>query len=499
MNLIPDNYFIRPRRVNDIVPLTRTDGYTYLEILEKVRAAVSDVIDYCNKFGDDVDEIVKDVNTTVDKFIKDVAANKAEYDAHIDARKNEIAALHKATEDFINDFKSKVITAHFQADATGDNATAPTADPNARISMLTSLGAHRLRDALTALVEAERVARVQAQTDAASAADTVHNALRAEIALRPTREEGARLYAPHTRDRAVFIGSSNATVNDKWTQDLCNHFGWAHHNFAIGGGGFTSSANSSFLYQTQNAISNMSEDLRRGTGYFFVADMLNDIRANNNVEAQAGTVFRLIRDNYPNARIIVVPVFLSTSPMNKSVQTAYSASARENEADRAGLPFDVEIIRGSQSWFYATPGESAATNEPGGGVHFTEAGYTQARMYIQRYIYGGDTWRNFGWENLFPYSTDKVDKNFNYTKVARFQHTVHIDGSFRVGGATAAYDTVLMNVPLWATPFESIYFTVYGRDRNPKVLYVNDKGQVACRDQLSQWEYYDVNANWRIW
>ena len=72
---------------------------------------------------------------------------------------------------------------------------------------------------------------------------------------------------------------------------------------------------------------------------------------------------------------------------------------------------------------------------------------------------------------------------------------MHINGSFRVGGATAAYDTVLMNVPLWATPFESIYFTVYGRDRNPKVLYVNDKGQVACRDQLSQWEYYDVNVN----
>lgn len=124
MTLIPDNYFIRPRRVNDIVPLTRTDGYTYLELLEKVRAAVSDVIEYCNKFGDDVDEIVRDVNNTVDKFIKDVAANLTEYDAHIDARKNEIATLHKATEDFVNDFKSKVITAHFQADATGDNATA---------------------------------------------------------------------------------------------------------------------------------------------------------------------------------------------------------------------------------------------------------------------------------------------------------------------------------------------------------------------------------------
>lgn len=500
MPLNSNDYRIRPMRVDDIVPLTRTDGYTYLELLERIRAAVSDVIAYCNSFGDDVDDLVETINAMTEKFIADVADHLAEYDAHIDDRKKQVEELHKRTEEFVDEFKSRVITAHFQADATGDNATAPTAQDGVRISMLTTLGAQRLRDALTALITAETTARETAITAAQKTADDAHEQLRISIAQRPTREEGAALYAPHELSRAVYIGSSNATENDKWPRDLSNIMGWAHHNYAIGGGGFTSAANSSFLFQTQNAISGMSESERRSTGYFFVADMLNDIRAHNNVEAQAGTVFRLIRTNFPNARIILVPVFMSTSTMNAGVATQHSAMQRENEADRAGMPFDVEIIRGSQSWFYGTPAESAATNEAGGGVHFTDAGYARARQYIQRYLRGADTWRNYGWEDLAPYAQPQVVRDQTTLRISRTQNFVSMDGAFHIyGGGDLPYDTVFLNVPQWAIPFDLTEFTAHGRNREYPSIYINYKGQIANRDMLKSNTDYDINFTYRLW
>ena len=499
--------FIDPTRLigtwgllTNITPFTYRDGLTYLEAIERLRKSMIETIDYANGFGKDAQDVIDTINATTDKFVTDVKGFIATYDKYVDDRKTEVEADITAMNALIADFKARLISAEFQF--SGTTVSAPLMG-GGKIDLMSLAGITALEASLRTLITTEAQARTdaltaesKARTDAASA-----EAVRVNAALdaRPTLAAADVRYAAHSLDSAVFIGSSNATLDAAhWTKDMADHFGWRHWNYAIGGGGFTSSASASFLAQTNNAINDISDSDRRGAGYFFICDMLNDIRAGNSVTEQSTTVFRAARTAFPNARIIVLPVVLNQSSLNNSVQTASSASSREAEVTFTGLPYDVEVIPGSMTWLYNDRNESNATDKPG-EVHLTDFGYMNIRMWVQRYIYGGDTWRNMPWTGLYNFNNNDVaHRDYNYLNVSRHEKNVTIRGTFQVYH-NAFNDAVICNVPGFARPYEGVKFPIHGNNRTTKWLYINNVGQVACGEPLDDNETYNVNFTYRIW
>ena len=59
---------VRDRSVNNITPFTYRDGLTYLEVLERIRGAVVESIDYIGNFGKEQDKIIKELNDKVSTF-----------------------------------------------------------------------------------------------------------------------------------------------------------------------------------------------------------------------------------------------------------------------------------------------------------------------------------------------------------------------------------------------------------------------------------------------
>ena len=501
MNFIDPSRLVGPwGLLTNITPFTYRDGLTYLEAIERLRKSMIETIEYVNGFGKDAQDVIDTINATTEKFVTDVKGFIADSDAYVDGRKGEVEADITAMNNLIEDFKKRLISAEFQV--TGTTVSAPLMG-GGTIDLMSLAGITALDASLRALVATEVQARTdalaaeaQARTDAASAETARVNAA---LDARPTLTAADVRYARHTLDSAVFIGSSNATPEAAhWTKDMADHFGWRHWNYAIGGGGFTSSASSSFLAQTNNAINSISESDRRGVGYFFICDMLNDIRANNSVTDQSTPVFRAVRTAFPNARIIVLPVVLNQSSLNNTVQIANSASSREAEVTFTGLPYDVEVIPGSMTWLYNDKNESNATDKPG-EVHLTDFGYMNIRMWVQRYIYGGDTWRNMPWTALYQFNNNDVaHHDYNYLNVSRHEKNVTIRGSFQVYH-NAVNDAVICNVPGFARPYEGVQFPVHGNDRTTKWLYINNVGQVACAEPLLDNQTYQVNFTYRIW
>lgn len=492
-------YRIRSRKVTNITPFTYRDGITYLQVLERIRTSMVECIEYCNAFGDDVDEIIRLVNETVVKFITDAANLIEDIRSYNDEKKAQVDASIAAMETLIEDFKARLIASQWINNGDG-TLNVPLMDGN-RLDIYNKAGAdaeHNLIRtslnesvaALTALVNTtDQNIRTKIDNDISDITALVNN--------RYTKSESDARFAPMPLKRCVIIGSSNVTDNLGWTRALCNHYGWEHHNWAIGGGGFTSSETSSFIQQVRNAINNIDEATRRTVGHFLVVDSINDMRAQNNVEAAAEACFALIRNNFPNARIIDVPVVLNSSSMNKPIQVITSVIARENEIRRAGLRYNVEVVEGTPSWFIYTSDYSQAVNETGGGIHLSPYGFDVLRMWIQRYIDGAPTWNDCGWLNLHPNSTSNINPNYNYMRVSRHRNFVTLSGSFRTGSALG-FDTPLMTLPLYATPYDGVNFIATGDDRVSKWLYVNTSGQVASRDTLNENQTYRVEFTYRV-
>ena len=119
---------------------------------------------------------------------------------------------------------------------------------------------------------------------------------------------------------------------------------------------------------------------------------------------------------------------------------------------------------------------------------------------MQRYIDGAPTWRNFGWRTLGDYAMTNVIDNAGDMNCSRERYTVSIRGNFHVAsGVTLGADTVFLNVPNWAIPYERIMFQVFGYDRTTKWCYINNVGQVAMSDVLTANMAYVANFSYRMW
>lgn len=474
-------YRLDPPRTPYSTPFTYNNGLTVLEILERIRQAVVDTINYAEGFGKEVEGKVKEINSTAERWAKDSKQKLDDFESFLsDSRKStdeKIAAMNN----LIEEFKKRLVDARFDRIEGGDYVDAPMMDKS-RIQVATKQRVEKLSDSLNAAVE--KVKADFAQT----------------IKAYYTKAETDAIFIrdPKLTEGVVF-GSSNATVEaSRWTEALCRDLHLNPHIFAIGGGGFTSTPDNNFITQVNNAHAQMSENERYHTKTVFLIDMLNDIRAQNSVSTQAGAFFSLVRQNFPNATVYVLPVTFNESSLNNYVQMARSCVSRTNEVIMAGLPYGAVVCEGSRSWLHFGPDQAKYWDQGPDNVHMTQAGYDHVKRMFINWINGGPSFLNPPSEDLHRLSTDAVNSNYNYLNCERINDTVSIQGTFRIASNSTGYDRKLMDLPGWARPYDGVSAVVIGNDRSYKYVYISKQGAMHSGDILIGDQTYQVNMTYRI-
>lgn len=474
---------VQSRSVNNITPFTYRDGLTYIDVLERIRSSVIDVITFTNSFGEEQDKIIAKLNETVTNFITEVEKTHSGWNKELDAKRT-------ALESLIDDFKRRLIDAEFR-EVDGNYIEAPLKSPAGKRVTLTT----------KAWGDALKAQNTQFQADIQGKLDQQRRDFDNRFPAYYTKTEANDIFLEDPKlTEGVVIGSSNATIEaSRWTETLCRELGLNPNVYAIGGGGFTSTTDNNFLTQLDNAKQGMSEDKRHRTKYLFVIDLLNDIRAQNSVSDKASTFFRLARQYFPNADIRVLPVIFNESSLNEYVQMARSCVSRTFEVVNAGKPYGAVVCEGSRGWVHWGDGQAKSWDQGPDNVHMTASGYTHVKELFQVWLKGGSSWFNPPAMALHPLSDGTVAKDYNYLTCERDRDWVYIQGTFKVGTNNVGYDGRLMSIPGWARPYDGVMSTIIGNDRTYKYLYVAKTGGIYAGDILSANQTYQVNMTYKIW
>jgi hypothetical protein len=340
--------------ISNVQPFTYRDGQTYLEILEGMRvwmnvtllpAIQSMVSDLGAEWADEYNQLVTLVNTTSGTINDLVTQAQAAEAGAVTAQGLAEAAAAQAGQQqdtSITALFNNLTSAFRMATdlAYASKATQTTVE-SGRLSP-TSM----LLKADKSYVDAADTANTNATTGVSGRVTTLET-LTTTGRLAQTQLDLRYSLKPPT-PHAVFIGSSNSTPGE-WVENFAADQGFIQHNYSVGGGGFTASANGQFLAQINAAIADNTYD-HSLVKYVFICDMGNDIRATNSVASSAPAVLAAARTAYPSARLILVPCFWGNATDNNLAQRIASISARVQEATDAGLPFNLEIVPYSWTW-----------------------------------------------------------------------------------------------------------------------------------------------------
>ena len=496
-------YRLDPPKTPYSTPFTYNNGLTVLEILERIRQAVIDTVTYAEGFGKEVEGKVKEINATAERWARDSKQKLDDFELFLsDSRKSTDEKI-TAMNTLIEEFKKRLVDARFDRIEDGDYVDAPMMD-HSRIQVATKQRVENLSSSVNSAVKnlssSVNSTIENLSSSVNSAVEKVKSDLAETIKNYYTKTEADAIFIKDPKlTEGVVFGSSNATIEaSRWTEALCRDLRLNPHIFAIGGGGFTSTPDNNFITQVNNAHSRMSENERNHTKSVFLIDMLNDIRAQNSVSTQAGAFFSLVRQNFPNATIYVLPVTFNESSLNNYVQMARSCVSRTNEAIMAGLPYGAVVCEGSRSWLHFGPDQAKYWDQGPDNVHLTQAGYDHVKRMFINWINGGPSWLNPPSEDLHRLSTDAVNENYNYLNCERINDTVSIQGTFRIASNSTGYDRKLMGLPGWARPYDGVSAVVIGNDRSYKYVYVSKLGSMHSGDILIGDQTYQVNMTYRI-
>ena len=476
---------VRDRQINNITPFTYRDGLTYLEVLENIRRAVLETIEYVAKFGADQDKILKNLNDVVSNFITEVEKTHGEWNKTLDAKQ-------KLVLDTIESFKGKLI----------ESAIEPTNYSGIYGQDPRGLLRFRFMDKSYESVPTIGLLNMKNQQDV-NAREALRSDVNNLLDTRYTKDESNDRFEPRDRRKdAVIIGSSNVvTGSSRWAERVCEDLGYTPHNYGIGGGGFTSAIGARFDTQVNNAHTGLGNK-NATVGMVLIVDMLNDIRANNDVSDGAANVAGLINTYWPNAKVYVVPVIWNKSSLN--LQASYMGQNISRSIQRAKqglLPCSAAFCDGSVSWFWE--GNDINANHVRGTdeVHLPDDSYVEAYHRTVAWIRGGSSWKNFGWRALDDYGVEGWGPSKESAKglfISREGTTVNIQGSF-VASHASGNDSYIWSIPSWAYPLEERMISVTDHDRNHCLFTINYKGQLQTRQVLKVGVRYFFNAFYRIW
>ena len=459
---------VQARNINNITPFTYRDGLTYVDVLERLRKSVIDVIDYTNGFGEEQDKVIKRINEVVSNFITEMEKTHTKWDAAVEEKRT-------AMEQRMRDFENRVVTAAFTATNNEYTLDAPTigggkiAVPSKKWQDKTDTEIMGIKSAASTLSNdvTARLATLKQSVD-----NDFYNKATSDKRYDPIH----RVLYPHS----LIIGSSNAEsrgwpngVWERWLQAK----GEIPHNYGYSGGGFTSTPDNNFNTQIDRAIADSKGDRARLTGQIYVIDMLNDVRGRADIRSSAESFVRKCVQNFPNAKIYVIPVLYNENSLNNSWDMSMFCANLTNVIKEVLQPYGGLVCESSRSWFHNGKQPQYFPDEA--GVHFVTAGYEFAQRQFDLWLEGGSGWIDHGWYDLKNGTNYAKIKNDDKLKayVCRKGDTVYLHGTFST--IQMAPSDRVFTLPGWARPYRPMYITSWNGTTGFPLIASNDGNLVV--------------------
>lgn len=429
-----------------ISPFTERDGYTFLELLERIREWLEK--DFAAHVDAEIEKLVASINEAMGRLagaITDVEAVRDE------------AVLIKEALDALE------LRVKANADAAAASATSASTSAAAAAASATS--------AATELTELRALIAASIETITTEASARVFTQLRKGLSngVAPLDElaEVPNIHLPsrlRVRPNTVFVGSSNA-LNDtnSWTGKISAALGLTQFNYAQGGTGFTqgdSEGGNTYIDQLAKAAGSTAFE-NATVGHVFIADAGNDIRSSNSeiaISNAAEAAFTAARSSFPNARIVFVPVMWGPHEWNNLTNQWRRLGIVTRMIRNVADGLNVDFVEDSWLWHH---GDTASMRP--GELHYTDRGHSIIANQLKRYF------RN---QSTVPFSgpdfvdgtkradgTYAVSTNANDTYSAltarREGGRVYLSGSIRLLDALTANTGVVATLqsqyrPVWA-------------------------------------------------
>lgn len=392
------------------VPFTYRDGLTMLQLIERLKHNLDTLQEYVNGVMDNVNKALEDQTTQ----------NQDTLDRAQQAAQDAADAIRRA-QDALNQYQNIV-----------DNVNTATTTANAAIDRLEALGvtdpktATELKNAiqqtatdLTAL--AKRVTTTEGDitdlkskitdlkskdteiennlTDTTSLVQTNKtdiagikanlNALHADstanaATLYNTVQESSRVlgvnqpFMSRGSNTIVTFGDSyaDATNTRSWAYMLAQKLGWTLHNYAVAGAGYIA-PNTTYMSEFLRAQKDTSYSHDDVSLVIIGGSRNSNDQYSGNLKTAAQELFQAVSAEYPNARIIAIPLLWDKTP--ESGYWRYNAASIAEAAILAG----IESVPWAWTWNLGR--EDAFDGED---IHPNEVGTNVIVNYIMRYMLG---------------------------------------------------------------------------------------------------------------
>lgn len=371
-------------------PYTVSDGATFRTEIEEIKYWLLHVLG--PNMESEIDRLTKATLETI---------------LHLEAAVNEAAASAQQAATIaatLVELKGQV--AAIAADVRADALSASTSSTEARQSAMDAVAAaERAENAANGLTTDAVLRTILGNTSSTSrqfldaryltTATQVASMVDEAVLLDKLSTKFERLPRPH----AVIVGSSNApTGSTAWPAKLGAIHGWTVQNYAVGGTGFTQGdggGDNNYLQQLQKAQASTAF-ANSEVGFVIVADAGNDIRGKASVTTPATAVVNYAKSNFPNARVIILPVLwgppsgtMNWNGLPEQWDTLVKVVNELRSVTRNG---NVEFVDYSWLWHWRDA-SFMLPNE----VHYTTRGHDEIVGWMNAYLAGDSTKPVSGW------------------------------------------------------------------------------------------------------
>lgn len=208
-------------------------------------------------------------------------------------------------------------------------------------------------------------------TNAATLYNTVQNSSRVLSVNQPFMSRGSNII--------VTFGDSyaNTTTNTRsWAYMLARKLGWTLYNYAASGAGYIQ-PNTTYMSEFQTAKADTSYNHDDVSLVVIGGSRNTNDQYSGNLKTAAQTLFQAVSAEYPNARIIAIPLLWDKTP--ESGYWRYNAASIAEAAILTG----IESIPWAWTW---NLGRNDAFD--GDDIHPNEVGTNVIVNYIMRYMLG---------------------------------------------------------------------------------------------------------------
>lgn len=232
----------------------------------------------------------------------------------------------------------------------------------------------------------------------------------------------------------VTFGDSYATAENtrNWAYRLAQKLGWTLHNYAVAGAGYLA-PNTTYMNEFNTAKADTNYNHNDVSLVVIGGSRNTNDGYSGNLKTAAQELFQKVSAEYPNARIIAIPLLWDKTPV--SGYWRYNAASIAEAAILTG----VESIPWAWTWNLGR--ENAFSNTD---IHPNETGAGIIVNYIMRYMLGAYNGRH----EVFVWRPEKNPAEFILTVDASAGTITY--GLSVSAGVTPANYTNVSGLPMWA-------------------------------------------------